>query len=86
MSSLAAVARAEWDAERYRARLARMLGKDEAIEGVVSWKHEEKAQSTFDSKRFDEEHPELVTEHTKPESYILSVDIHFLHRPYPLGG
>ncbi len=45
----------------------------------------EAAGRTLRTDPLPEDHPKLVAEYTKPESYSVSVDIHF-HRSYPLGG
>jgi hypothetical protein len=77
-------ARADWDSDRWTARLAGFVGTDDAIDGVISWKRVAKEQGAFDTTRFRDEHPELHDTYLTPESFGVSVDINF-HRPYPIS-
>ena len=84
VASLAAVARAEWDSDRWTARLLGLLGKDESIEDQITWKRALKSQGSFDTERFKQEYPDLYAQYLRPESHSVAVDIHS-HRPYPLA-
>ena len=84
VASLAAVARAEWDSDRWTARLLGLLGKDEPIEDQITWKRALKSQGSFDTERFKQEYPDLYAQYLRPESHSVAVDSHS-HRPYPLA-
>ena len=85
VQSIGSVARADWDVECWEARLARRVGEDDAIEGLVVWKRALKEQSpTFDQKAFKADHPDLFEQHLKPARTSVSVDILF-HRPYAIS-
>lgn len=85
VASLAAVAEAEWRLACFKARLARMLGNDDAIEGMISWKRVASQSMEFDTRRFEREHPELFHQFKKPGREVVSVTVHS-HRAYPLGS
>ena len=62
-----------------------MLGNDDAIEGMISWKRVASQSMEFDTRRFEREHPELFHQFKKPGREVVSVTVHS-HRAYPLGS
>jgi hypothetical protein len=84
VSTLAAVARAQWDVARWTARLARLCGTDDEVQGLLTWKRSQKpATPAFDAKRFKTEHPDLHASFTRDRAPSVSVDVHFF-RAYPI--
>lgn len=84
VESLADVAKADWRLECLKARLARMLGGDAGIEGVISWERVEVSKPKFDVKRFQQDHADLFRKFQTPPREDVSVIIH-PHRAYALS-
>ena len=84
IATLGVIKKAEWDEARWSARLAKHLGKDDAIEGLVVWKREMKPQKpTLDKDLLKEKHPDLYEKFQIQPADTVSVDISF-SRSYAL--
>jgi hypothetical protein len=76
VGSMKAVAEAEWEYERQKARLVKMLGEDKGIEDVITYNRVMKAQEpAFNSGKFKEENQELYDSYLKEGKESVAVSI-----------
>ncbi len=65
----------DWHYARLEAQLKMLTGDSDGIDGLCGWKRELKHKASFDKKRFEEDHPELVEKYSRksPDSFAVKV-------------
>ena len=74
LENLKAIAPADWLYESLKAHLASILGNDDEIKGVVSWKRLAKEESKFDTDSFKKDHPEMYKKYLSSEKVTIASD------------
>tara|TARA_S200000501_G_C20745332_1_gene709246 strand:- start:29 stop:1135 length:1107 start_codon:yes stop_codon:yes gene_type:complete len=76
VNSMKAVAEADWEFERQKARLVKLLGEDKGIEGIITYNRTIKTQEpAFNASKFKEENPELHASYLKEGKETVAVKI-----------
>ena len=85
VSSLKDLSEADWEFERHKARLVRLLGEDKGIEGIITYNRTMKAQEpAFNASKFKQDNPELYASYLKEGKESVSVKIHSYRAYSPL--
>ena len=85
VSSMKAVAEADWEFERQKARLVKLLGDDKGIEGIITYNRTIKSQDpAFNASKFKQENPELYASYLKEGKESVAVKIHSYRAYSPL--
>ena len=85
VSSMKAIAEADWEFERQKARLVKLLGKDRGIEGIITYNRTIKTQDpAFNASKFKQENPELYTSYLEEGKESVAINIHSYRAYSPL--